>query len=48
MIHLHRWTPWRDVPVIHDSPIFRLPPKLMDGQERRCKKCNRKELRLAH
>ncbi|MFB8071070.1 hypothetical protein [Streptomyces californicus] len=47
MIHIHRWTRWTDVPVMHSSPLFRLPPKRMDGQERRCERCNRRELRLA-
>ncbi len=47
MIHFHRWTRWTDVPVLHSSPLFRLPPAHMDGQERRCQKCNRRELRLA-
>lgn len=47
MIHIHRWTRWTDVPVLHSSPPFRLPPKRMDGQKRRCERCNRRELRLA-
>lgn len=47
MIHLHRWSTWRDVPVLHESPLFRLRPKVMDGQERHCTSCNKRESRLA-
>jgi hypothetical protein len=46
MFHIHKWSKWVDVPVIHDSPPFRLAPKLMGGQERRFKGRNKKELRL--
>lgn len=46
MLHVHKWSKWTDVPVVWSSPLFRIPPRREDGQERRCTRCKRRELRL--
>lgn len=45
MFHVHRWTRWEDVPVLWSSPLFRIGPRVVEGQQRECEKCGEKQLR---
>lgn len=45
MFHIHKWSTWRDVPVLWSPSLLRIRPQVRDGQERRCTKCGELQLR---